>query len=486
MISLRLLRSSNGQPVEIAPDSEINSGGEARIYAVDSDCALVAKVYRRPKPETGRKLRVMLEYPPSDPTADQGHASIAWPVDLLQSEGDGSVAGYLMPRVIGAHPILDLFNPSARREACPLFSYQYLYRSAHNLAAVMDALHDRDYVIGDVNESNILVMDTALVTVVDTDSFQVPDRVGKAVFHCPVAKPEFTPPELQGDVSQTVERTPSHDRFGLAVLIFQLLMEGTHPFSGVYVGEDDPPPYEARILAGHYPYGTAETPYSPLLMAPPIEILPSVIRTLFLRSFEDGHKNPSARPHASAWVKALEEAERDLVVCGVNDQHLYGNHLNVCPWCRRAALLGGRDPFPSKLRVISGRHREPIPVTSQSALPSASAPSIAEAVSAMSPPVGTDLSGHRQNALEADSLAAFTQAVKTTAQRLLARVRSAAERLRAKRGPKRTPRRITYTQRDTPSTYFSSEGKVFRVPWQLLLVVLAVILVVVAVGLSRH
>ena len=104
----------------------------------------------------------------------------------------------------------------------------------------------------------------------------------------------------------------------------------------------------------------------------------------------------------------------------------------------------------------------------------------------MSLPVESDFSGHRQNALEADSLAAFTQAVKAAAQRLLARVRSAAERLRAKRGPKRPNRRITYTQRETPYTNLSSEGKSFRVPWQLVLVVLALIIAVVAVGLSRH
>src|SRR5436305_1951244 len=99
----------------------------------------------------------------------------------------------------------------------------------------MDALHSRDYVVGDVNESNILVADTALITVVDTDSFQVRDPDGKTVFHCPVAKPEFTPPELQGRQLHDVDRVPAHDRFGLAVLIFQLLMEGTHPFAGIYI-----------------------------------------------------------------------------------------------------------------------------------------------------------------------------------------------------------------------------------------------------------
>src|SRR4029078_1299570 len=106
----------------------------------------------------------------------RGPSAIAWPVDRLPStEGEKPVVGYLMPRAEGAHPIIDFYNPVSRREICPLFSYQHLYRPAPNLAAGMYGLHWRNYVIGDVNESNILVTDTALITVVDTDSFQVCD-----------------------------------------------------------------------------------------------------------------------------------------------------------------------------------------------------------------------------------------------------------------------------------------------------------------------
>src|SRR5712691_4689158 len=89
--------------------------------------------------------------------------------------------------------------------------------------------------------------DTALVTLVDTDSFQVCEPHNGVVYRCPVGKPEFTPPELQGCPFAQVDRAPEHDLFGLAVLLFQLLMEGTHPFAGVYQGHGDPPPYETRI-----------------------------------------------------------------------------------------------------------------------------------------------------------------------------------------------------------------------------------------------
>jgi len=372
---VRILRGSTAQAIEIALEDEISSGGEARIYAVESDSALVAKIYRQPKEEAGRKLAVMLDNPPTDPTAAQGHASIAWPVDILYSlEDKKRVVGYLMPRAEGTHPVIDFYNPLSRRETCPLFSYQYLYRTARNLAAVMHALHKCDYVIGDVNESNILVTDTALITVVDTDSFQVHDTARETVFHCPVGKPEFTPAELQGKLFHYVDRTPAHDRFGLAVLIFQLLMEGTHPFAGVYLGEDDPPPYEARITAGHFPYGIRETPYRPLPAAPPLSLLPAHILQLFMRCFQEGHDDPQARPDAQTWALALKEAEQNLISCAVNEQHRYGKHLAECPWCQRASLLGGRDPFPSVERVQQGKHLQPLPQPVQTPLPAASVP----------------------------------------------------------------------------------------------------------------
>lgn len=369
-----LFREANGMQVEIDPGREIGAGGEARIYALPDDDSLVAKIYRRPTEERGRKLLVMLADPPTDPTAGQGHASIAWPIDLLRDrETSSQIVGYLMPRAGSARPIMDYYNPAARRVACPLFNYQYLLRTGRNLAAVVAALHARDYVIGDLNEANILVTATALVTLVDTDSFQVRDLRRNAVYRCSVARPEFTPAELQGRLLHHVDRAPEHDRFGLAVLLFLLLMEGTHPFAGVYTGEGDPPPYEARIAGGQFPYGTRPTLYRPLPLAPPVSLLPMQLYQLFVRCFQEGHDDPTARPDAQTWAQALRDAEENLATCDINPQHRYGSHLPDCPWCARTLLLGGRDPFPARPGVETGRPLEP-GATLQTPLPTVEPP----------------------------------------------------------------------------------------------------------------
>jgi len=359
---MRLQRQSNKQIITLNLTSTLGHGGEARVYAVPQDQRLVAKVYHNPTEAQAQKLAAMLANSPENPMAEEWHMAIAWPVDLLRTvDSSQRVVGFLMPRVKGMHSILDFYNPKTRRQKCPFFNYHYLHRTASNLAAAVGALHARGYCIGDVNESNILVSDTALVTLVDTDSFQVREPDSGVIYRCGVGKPEFTPPELQGKSFGQLDRLPEHDLFGLAVLIFQLLMEGTHPFSGIFQGIGDPPSYEARIKAGHFSYSIGrQVPYRSTLIAPPVEILHPKLRQLFLSCFESGHDNPQMRPSAKTWQSALNEAENALVICSANNQHRYGNHLKTCPWCERTLALGGRDPFPSLQAVQRREHLQPI------------------------------------------------------------------------------------------------------------------------------
>jgi len=339
----------------------VGHGGEARIYAVPSNENLVAKIYHKSTISYAQKLRAMLANPPVNPTDNLGHIAIAWPQELLEAaDGSGKIVGFVMPRIRGMRPIMDLYNPGVRRQNCPLFNYQYLLRTARNLAAAFVALHASRYCIGDVNESNILVSDTALVTLVDTDSFQVPEPLQNIVYRCAVGKAEYTPPELQNKTFADYDRESSHDLFGLAVLIFQLLMEGTHPFSGIFQGGIEPPTYQGRILAGHFTYSQKkQVPYLPTPISPRWDMLHPSLQDLFVRCFEEGHDNPRLRPNAQNWLSALTAVEESLVTCTDNVQHRYHNHLDKCPWCERTRRLGGRDPFPSLMAIASKQHLQP-------------------------------------------------------------------------------------------------------------------------------
>jgi DNA-binding helix-hairpin-helix protein with protein kinase domain len=355
----RLRRRSTGGTLTVQKSSLLGSGGEGAVYALPNDPGLVAKVYHQPSLERARKLEIMIQHPPDDPMTG-GHRSFAWPTELLVDDrAGGAVVGFLMSRVLHMRPAFDFYNPASRRDRAPLFNALYLHRAARNMAAAVGALHAREYVMGDVNESNFLLEATALVTLVDTDSFQVRDPVSGACYRCRVGKPEFTPPELQETTFAFVDRRPEHDLFGLAVLLFHMLLEGTHPFAGVFQGDGDPPPIGARISSASFPHRRRhDGSFSVPPLAPPFEILHPELRRLFVECFDEGHRDPARRPRAATWQAALKEAEADLVVCRGNDQHHYGRHLDACPWCERARRLG-QDPFPSRAAVARNTHRGP-------------------------------------------------------------------------------------------------------------------------------
>ena len=344
-----LYRRSNGQPLSIRSDNRLGSGGEGGIYALDELPDLVAKVYHSPSGSIGAKLTLMVNNPPTMPALD-GHVSIAWPLDTLHDAlpaSTGNTVGFLMHRISSMQPVSQCYNPAARKRNFPHFTYRHLCAVAINIAIAVNAVHGRNYVIGDINESNILINDNALVTLIDTDSFQVIDQSNGTIYRSPVGKPEYTPPDLQGHRFGEVDRNQYHDRFGLGVVIFQLMMEGRHPYAGRYTGQGEPPAIEDNISRGHFLHSEGRS--VPLIEGPgymPWHTLDGAIAEMFRLCFEGGHDNQIVRPTAFQWEETITQAVRSSVTCSRNSNHLYFGHNSTCLWCDRRNMLRGRDPFP--------------------------------------------------------------------------------------------------------------------------------------------
>ena len=364
-------RLLNGKVIDLDSATLIGKGGEANIYILPGEVGLAAKIYHELTEERAAKLFLMQANPPDDPSLAMGHSSLAWPIDLLHKPGKQTqIIGFLMPRIQGMRPISDYYNPVRRCQHCPLFNYKYLLQAARNITMTIAALHRRNYLIGDLNDGNILVGSNALISFVDNDSFQVQDPKTGHIYRCVVGTTDFTPPELQGRNLEHRDRVAAHDLFGLAVLLFETLMEGIHPFDGIYQGKGGTPSRAERIASGYFPYGNHPVPFSIRPDSPPFEMLHPELQSLFVRAFEVGDSNPVARPTATEWQSALEIASNALVVCAENDQHFYGSHLKNCPWCERTVQLRGADPFPSIDSVRAGEHLQ-VPSGIQHSLPPA-------------------------------------------------------------------------------------------------------------------
>ncbi|GEM_PF-1107027 len=386
-----VIKDETGKRVKLG--KELGRGGEGAVFEVAGNPGCVAKVFfddKRAKYEV--RLREMLPNPPQDQTRNltPPHISISWPEHMLFE--DGAFIGYTMPRIQWAPDIYKVYSPKMRKVEYPKFDWRHLHHTALNLAIAVHSYHIAGYVIGDLNSKNVLVNQNAMVTMVDADSIQICTASGK-VLRCMVGTPDFTPPELQGIHLDSVDRNQYHDSFGLAVMIFHLLMEGLHPFSGTPLDPKNSvagPIYQYCIKNGIFPY-TSNKAYKPPVNAPEFKNLHPDLQKLFLRCFVDGHKDPSKRPLPIEWYKALQTAEGCLVQCQTVKQHWYSNHLKACPWCKREKALAVRR---TKQRATTTRVAPPVatpatPVPLQRPMPPTPAPTAKPGAPTRTPRVPT-------------------------------------------------------------------------------------------------
>lgn len=359
--------NSRGKTVSLG--EVIGQGGEAIVYRIRKQPERAAKIYRRsPRPNYSDKLAWMVANPP-ERRNNRSHEALAWPTELLYNR-NRRLIGYIMPHIGGAAPLLNVINPRLRAKTLPQFDLRYLYRTARNLATSLRVLHQAGYVAGDLNESNVLVTPSALVSLIDTDSFQVREvRGGQVILHpCPVGKLEYTPPELHGKALSNTPRLPEQDAFSLAVLVFQLLMQGNHPFRAQWTGSGEPPPLEERIAVGAFPFmANPPRPVRPPRHGPDFNSLHPWVAELMFRTFVDGHRDPARRPDPAQWERALVRAEEDLVACGRG--HYHPNHLGNCPFCppepvRRRAPAQPQPARQAGLRERAQSTARPAPQTS--------------------------------------------------------------------------------------------------------------------------
>jgi len=190
--------------------------------------------------------------------------------------------------------------------------------------------------MGDVNHGNCVVLADGTVKLIDCDSYSIKKEDFR--YRCEVGVATHLAPELQGIDLGEIEREANHDNFGLAVIIFQLLFLGRHPFAGNYLGEEDKS-LEDCIREHRFAYG--DTAKLMRVKQPPgtlslNQVSPRVAE-LFERAFASQNVN---RPEAKEWIEALEDLSDNLEQCSFHPGHYYFNKLTVCPWCAIESQTG--------------------------------------------------------------------------------------------------------------------------------------------------
>lgn len=302
----------------------INKGGASgKIYEVEGRPESVVKLFHNVnKSATNRqKLQAMLlNKPKFDPVKANGvdYIQIAWPEALLDDE-KGFCVGYMMPLIdMNKAVSLDHLMQKAVRKKLNL-SEKYAYRifAAYNVALMVTELHKCGHYIIDLKPSNLYVYkENMLVAVVDCDGFSIKGE--KTRYPAEFVSEEYIYPE--GMKLSCEEMGEEQDKFALAVIIFRLLNNGIHPFSGAPKNsEDEMLTIQTRIEKYHYAYGLWPDKYQ----YPHPYSIHEYFNKKTLELFERAFTKDCQRPTAYEWQEHLWKLMHSLKQCKENPNHAF-------------------------------------------------------------------------------------------------------------------------------------------------------------------
>lgn len=306
-------------------DTPLSAGGQGFIYKISYPYAFshyCVKLYKTEKyaKENENRLKYMINNRPVNMKMQK--ILICWPDYLLYSDTNDFV-GYMMPLAFKGSRDLKIietynFNQTIAQKYPKYKSWNKFDYSSEgsfkrrlqmmkNWALAVDIIHKtHKYVLIDIKPENILATEEGLISVVDTDSFQIND--GNNVFKGPVATPEYFAKIAKQIQQQGELQTTYCDMFALGVSFYKILT-GTHPFSGFKLL----PPYDtdeycniaSHIDAELFAFGSKRQ-YIEFLtdfnLHERFLDLPIQIKNLFLRTFNSTIGYPSAEE----WVNVLD------------------------------------------------------------------------------------------------------------------------------------------------------------------------------------
>lgn len=338
MIMEQSFVTSNGErlTLRIQAGTRLGAGGQGQVFRASVGGTPVAvKLLRSvdvPRLEALRQLQPACGIYATMPQSVLHH----W-----RNGAQAEPAGYVMPCI----------PPENSLSAARLFNFDELQRlrrftwrdavlATQLLAEAVSALHAEGVVIGDLNPENVMFSQATgqagwRAVLLDSDSFQIRSADGQR-FHCGVARPLYTAPELVGCDLSCTWREVSSDHFALAVLIYQLLLHD-HPYDNAINSAEPDLPIGEKIRRGLYPHA-ATVPNG--LRASPARPAPQEVSAELAEAFQRSFaRDPQMRPTAAEWVLMLRKLHRQVVPCRRTPQHHHPKG-HPCPWCAVEQRIG--------------------------------------------------------------------------------------------------------------------------------------------------
>jgi DNA-binding helix-hairpin-helix protein with protein kinase domain len=168
------------------------------------------------------------------------------------------------------------------------------------LAKLIAAVHQENHAFGELHPDKFLVDQTH---VYGTECVDLHIQGSEENYEGKSPLSDYAPPN---DSPSELSEYQKVDLFALAIIIFQILMKGFHPFEAQGSATTDGT-YSKMISDNEFPYrdpqtGTLEPPEE----APPYDELPETLQEKFNQIFIEGKLNPDIRPPAVDWVEVID------------------------------------------------------------------------------------------------------------------------------------------------------------------------------------
>ncbi len=377
-----IIDGSGNSPYFVGADglSLVGSGGGADVFRIGGASGVALKIYRAPALTDWTKINYQVAHPIyKNGRPAKSQYNFAWPNGIIRL--DEKNVGITLPYIDRKTWIsLDCWTePRLLKKLSPEnSSLSRRLAILRNLSKQIANLHARHIAVIDLRPSNVLVhVGTGDVCLIDCDSFriEVPDG---GVFPGSHVSAGYIIPEAIGLTLNIKSLNKEQDLYALAVIAFQILNYGIHPFQCILIdkkieaGTDDE---KARL--GLYAYGLSPSASIMPLRQSVHLCWPPDIRQTFSKLFEARTVRPSARKWHSVFNKIL--FHKGLERCKkhpTDPRHIHFEDLN-CAECVREKVI-------SEIKVKASAAT---PKTTAVSRPSVPPPPPSQEKGCLSPPI---------------------------------------------------------------------------------------------------
>ncbi len=293
---------SNGEAVQIGSKKLVNA--ESATYETNK-AGTWAKIYNYERVSTyyQKKAELML-------SRKINYEGLCWPVDMLFDK-ERNFVGILVPEVKGNPLHLSVFKQAGLQQYFSEWSKVDLCDLAITILKKIRYLHERNIMMGCINPASIFVENPHKVYFADTDCYQIEG------YPCFLHNINYTAPELQERQKELYLVSKENEYFGVAVLVFMIMMPGKPPYMGKHPGDAS-----AEIIKMQFPYSNRTIRG--------VDVPPGVWRFVwshltpfkdpFYQTFQkDGKFSlPEKRRETKFWIRITQEFKKEL-----EDKNIY-------------------------------------------------------------------------------------------------------------------------------------------------------------------